>query len=235
MDLSLFSFSGAEMLGRWAHYFAGVAWIGMLWYFNFVQGGWFKTTDAETKTNALKQMVPNALWWFRWGAMFTFVSGVYLLWHRASSMGMSWDVLGSSSWTVFIFVGGLMGTFMFLNVWLIIWPAQKIIIAKANGEDIGSADAADAAARAGVASRTNTLFSIPLLFLMGAASHLPISAVKTGITTALAVCCAIVVLIEFNAAFTPRKMGPMASVKGVITSGVVLWAVIYLLIEVLCN
>ena len=229
--MEIFSAGGAEMLGRWAHYFAGVAWIGMLWFFNFVQGGWFKTTDADTKNNAVKQMVPNALWWFRWGAMFTFLSGVYLLWHRADQIGMS--NLGSSPWTVWIMVGALMGTFMFLNVWLIIWPAQKIIIGKANGEDLG--DAADAAARAGVASRTNTLFSIPMLFMMGAASHMPIKVAQTGVWPAIGVCSAIILLIEFNAAFFPKKMGTMATVKGVITSGVVLWVVQYLVIDLLCN
>ncbi len=223
------------MMGRWAHYFAGVAWIGMLWYFNFIQGGWFKTTDADTKNNALKQMVPKALWWFRWGAMFTFLSGIYLLYVRAPGNLTSWDALSKSSWAIWILVGGLMGTYMFLNVWLIIWPAQKIILAKANGEDIGDADPADAAARAGVASRTNTLFSIPLLFTMGAASHLPTNVTGTGIGTALAVCCGLVTLIEINAAIAPKKMGPIATVKGVITSGVVLWVVLYLIVDLLCN
>ena len=233
--MDILSAGGAEMMGRWAHYFAGVAWIGMLWYFNFIQGGWFKTTDADTKNNALKQMVPNALWWFRWGAMFTFISGVYLLYVRINDIGMSWDVLSKSSWALWILVGGLMGTYMFLNVWLIIWPAQKIILAKANGEDIGDADPADAAARAGVASRTNTLFSIPLLFTMGAATHLPTSVRGTGIGTALAVSCALVTLIEINAAIAPKKMGPITTVRGVITSGVVLWVVLYLIIDLLCN
>ena len=100
----------------------------MLWFFNFVQGGWFKSTDATTKDNAVKEMVPNALWWFRFGALWTWISGMYLLWHRADQIGMA--NLGNSSWTVWILLGSLMGTFMFLNVWLIIWPAQKIIIGR---------------------------------------------------------------------------------------------------------
>ncbi|MBG07634.1 MAG: antitermination protein NusG [Halobacteriovoraceae bacterium] len=229
--MEILSWGGAEIFGRWVHYFAGVAWIGMLWFFNFVQGGWFKTTDADTKNNAVKEMVPNALWWFRFGALWTWISGMYLLWHRADYLGMA--NLGNSSWTVWILLGSLMGTFMFLNVWLIIWPAQKIIIGKANGQDLG--DAAAAAARAGVASRTNTLFSIPLLFMMGAASHFTISVRETGIWPAFLVCAALIVLIEINAAFGPKKMGPMASVKGVVTSGCVLLLVQYLIVDLMCK
>ena len=228
--MEILSQSGAEIFGRWVHYFAGVAWIGMLWFFNFVQGGWFKTTSADTKNNAVKEMVPNALWWFRFGALWTWISGMYLLWHRATQIGMA--NLGNSSWTIWILLGTLMGTFMFLNVWLVIWPAQKIIIGKANGEDLG--DAAAAAARAGVASRTNTLFSIPLLFMMGAASHFNIAVRETGVWPAFGVCAVLITLIEINAV-GPKKMGPMASPKGVITSGCVLLLVQYLIVDLMCK
>ena len=61
---------------RWVHFLAGITWIGLLYYFNFVQGEWFKETDASSKNAAVQKLVPRALWWFRWGAMFTFLAGV---------------------------------------------------------------------------------------------------------------------------------------------------------------
>ena len=172
MDIALFKMSGLDFLFRWGHYLFGVAWIGLLWYFNFVQGAWFKECEPDTKKKATQLLVPRALWWFRWAAMFTFITGLLLLTSKAHmSGGMS---VFDSSWGVTIMTGSLLGTIMFLNVWLVIWPNQKIVIASAKGESVGGADPAAAAAKAGLASRTNTMISIALLFMMGAASHLPI-------------------------------------------------------------
>src|SRR6478672_6139637 len=76
MDIALFSLDGFMFLLRWLHLFFGVIWIGHLYYFNFVQGAFFGETDAATKSNAIQKLVPRALWWFRWGAMFTMITGV---------------------------------------------------------------------------------------------------------------------------------------------------------------
>ena len=118
MELALFSDNSLAFLLRFAHLLAGVAWIGLLYYFNFIQGEYFKEADGGAKSDVIQKMVPNALWWFRWGAMFTFVSGILLVYIKhLSGMG--------------IMIGVTMGTIMFLNVWLIIWPNQKIVIASA--------------------------------------------------------------------------------------------------------
>jgi len=220
--------NGLDFLFRWSHYLAGVCWIGMLWYFNFVQGSFFKATDANTKKAVTQTLVPNALWWFRWGAMFTFLTGTLLLLMKPH-MAKSFSVY-NSSWGIMIMTGALMGILMFLNVWLVIWPAQKIIIGAANGENLG--DAAAAGARAGLASRTNTLFSIPLLFFMGAATHLSVSIAEGSVMKAMAATGAVILLLELNA--LKGKLGPMASVSGVIHSGIWLTVVLYGLIEVIC-
>jgi len=93
-------------LFRWIHYFAGVTWIGILYYFNFVQTEFFKETDAGTKSAAIAKLVPRALWWFRYGALLTFLTGLALA-----------GFLGGGV-NVYITIGMLMGTLMFLNVWL---------------------------------------------------------------------------------------------------------------------
>ncbi len=205
---------------RWIHLLAGVAWIGLLWYFNFVQGEYFKEAEASSKSDAIRKLVPRALWWFRWGAMFTFLSGIALV-------GMKQlDGYG-------IIVGAIMGILMFLNVWLVIWPKQKIVIASAEKVAAGGeADpaAAGALAQAGLASRTNTLFSIPMLFFMASSMHFPaISAlmpVKSASILSLIVVFGIILALEING--LKGKTGPMTSVKGVIHMGLLLTLVLYL-------
>src|ERR1700722_18093077 len=117
MSFSILTYGGALFLFRWIHFLSGVTWIGMLYYFNFVQGSFFAETDALTKSNATQKLVPRALWWFRWGAMLTILSGLTYL-------GMSGNDY-HSSWGVAILTGASMGVIMFLNVWLVIWPAQQ--------------------------------------------------------------------------------------------------------------
>ena len=217
-----------NMLFRWGHILVGVTWIGLLYYFNFVQGEWFKETDASAKTAAIQKLVPRALWWFRWGAMFTFLAGGLTLLTKGMDPMWGWNKFGES-WGIIIITGSVLGTLMFLNVWLIIWPKQQIVMASTNqvaegGEPLP--DVADCTAKAGLASRTNTLFSIPMLLCMGAASHYPVNVTDgtnyTGLFWVLAI---IIGLIEINAIV--GKPGPMASVKGVITSGVVLTVVLF--------
>ena len=224
--MDIMSVDGWYLLLRWTHFLAGITWIGLLYYFNFVQGEWFKETDASAKTAAIQKLVPRALWWFRWGAMFTFLAGALILLTKGMQAG--WGIY-ASSWGIIILTGSVLGTLMFLNVWLIIWPKQQIVMASTNqvaegGEPLP--DVADCTAKAGLASRTNTLFSIPMLLCMGAASHYPVNVTDgtnyTGLFWVLAI---IIGLIEINAIV--GKPGPMASVKGVITSGVVLTVVLF--------
>jgi uncharacterized membrane protein len=209
-----------DYLARWGHYLFGITWIGLLYYFNFVQGEYFKEADGDARTDAFTKLVPRALWWFRWGAMFTFLTGLVMLGIRGAGV------------TVDITVGAVLGTLMFLNVWLIIWPNQKIVIAsneqvKSGGEALP--EAAGAAPKAGLASRTNTLFSVPMLFFMGSSSHYAHGGLN-GNETALIVALAIIAVLQLNAIF--GKQGPMTTVRGVIVSGlgltIALWAVVAL-------
>ena len=232
MDLALFSLDGLLFFLRWLHIFFGVIWIGHLYYFNFVQGAFFAETDAATKSNAIQKLVPRALWWFRWGAMFTWLTGITILTIRGHQGGAG---VFASSWGVNILTGMSLGTLMFLNVWLIIWPKQKIVIASATQAAKGGAalpNAAEAGAKAGLASRTNTLFSIPMLFFMAAARHLPVVTSESSSYGALIAVLAVIILgLELNA--LKGKTGPMTTIKGVITCGFVLTAVLYVAIEIL--
>ena len=200
-----------EFIFRWAHVLFGITWIGMLYYFNFVQTEYFKEAEADAKADALKKLAPRALWWFRWGAMFTFLTGLVLL-HQ---IGAATNFMGMP----LITIGALAGTFMFLNVWLIIWPKQKVVLGLKEGDGPASA------AKAGLASRTNTLLSAPMLFGMLGSKHLYIADISD---IGIYVCLAIVVLLELNAIF--GKVGPMASVKGVIHCSLgltaLLWAIL---------
>lgn len=227
--MAIFSSDGVEFLLRWLHFFAGITWIGILYYFNFVQTEWFKEAEATVKSAAVRGLVPRALWWFRWGAMFTFLSGFFIVFMRFQS----WAEFIETSWGILILVGGALGTLMFLNVWLVIWPNQKKVIASANQVAVGGApmpEAAPALARVGLVSRTNLLFSIPMLFFMGAASHLGLSASGplNGILP-LVFIAIILTLLEWNA--LKGKLGLLTTIQGAIASGVGLTAVFYGMIE----
>ena len=203
-----------EFIFRWAHVVFGIVWIGMLYYFNFVQTEYFKEAEADAKADAMKKLAPRALWWFRWGAMFTFITGLVLLHY----VGAFSNFVGSS----LIWIGALAGTFMFLNVWIIIWPKQQIVLGLKEG------DGPSSAAAAGLDSRTNTLLSGPMLLGMLGSKHLYIADISA---TGLGVCLAIIVALEANALF--GKLGPIASVKGVIHSSIALAAIIWALLAFL--
>ena len=203
-----------NFLVRWGHLLFGITWIGLLYYFNFIQGGYFKAATPEGLADAKAKLAPEALWWFRWGAMMTFVTGVVLLvgvYHK----GLMND---------FIVLGGLMGTFMFLNVWLIIWPKQKIALGLVQG-----GDAASVGAKALLASRTNTLFSGPMAFAMLASPHLGYGMdnllSQNGGGTGMFIALALILALEANAVV--GKMGPMASVKGVIHASIGLTVILF--------
>lgn len=230
MNFAIGNQEGILFVLRWVHFLAGITWIGILYYFNFVQGAFFAEVDAGVKNVAIQKLVPKALWWFRWGAMITFLSGLSLIMATLHS-GVSLQ----SSWAVMILIGGTLGTIMWFNVWFVIWPAQKVVIASVNqvmGGGQAIPEAATKGARALVTSRTNVLFSFPMLFFMGAARHLILNRDFSQVqywAVALAF-GAIILLLELNA--LKGKTGPLTTVKGVIHSGVILTMVMYLLIEV---
>ncbi|MCZ6473819.1 MAG: urate hydroxylase PuuD [SAR324 cluster bacterium] len=168
MELDLFSASGFEFLIRWIHFLAGITWIGILYYFNFIQGAFLNEVEAGTKTDVTTKLLPRALWWFRWGAMITIISGLIMYFMKMNAVGS--DLFFSSSYGVSISIGGLMGLIMWFNVWFIIWPNQKVIMAAAGG---ASVEVGNRPRVAFLASRTNTMLSIPMLFFMAAASHMP--------------------------------------------------------------
>ena len=197
-----------EFFFRYFHVLAGIVWIGMLYYFNFVQTEYFKEAEAGAKSDAMAKLAPRALWWFRWGAMLTFLTGAYLF-HKIGALGTTMPA---------IWVGALAGTFMFLNVWLVIWPNQQIVLGMKEG------DGPAAAAKAGLASRTNTLFSGPMLLGMLGNKYLAVPIAEGGSATGLYVAMGTIVALEINALF--GGMGPMKSVMGVIHSSLALMLVI---------
>ena len=151
---------GLYFLGKYAHVLAGVAWIGLLYFFNFVQVPAYAELSAGARTEAFDKVTWRSLWWFRMAAAATFATGA-IMWGLAGSDFKDGALL-SISW------GSLLGTTMFLNVWGIIWRAQKVNITSMRTEGKPNAEAAKKAARA---SRANTLFSVPMLFFMLFTSH----------------------------------------------------------------
>ncbi len=155
---------------RWLHVLSGVMWIGLLWYFNFVQIPNMGKIPDEQKPAIGKVIAPAALWWFRWAAMATIVTGLIV---AAMSKYLGWaltlGVIDGSPKHTMIGIGMWLGLIMWANVWFVIWPNQK----RALG--IVEADADSKAKSARIAmlfSRTNTLLSIPMLFAMIAAQNL---------------------------------------------------------------
>ena len=164
---------GGQAVGRFAHYLGGITWIGLLYFFNFIQGSAFGEMSDGARGEALRKITWRTLWWFRWAAMLTWVSGIWILAHQKAFGELMPDYWNTSA-GVGIAFGALLGTTMAANVWMVIWPAQQIAIGSSvKVSEGGEADpAAPAAAkRAARASRVNTLFSIPLIFLMMWPSH----------------------------------------------------------------
>lgn len=208
----------SESFLRWIHVLAGIVWIGHLYFFNFVNASFAPTMDAETKKKVVPELMPRALFWFRWGAAATWITGLALLilvfYHGRQAL----DASDESRWTPFamamllvtfvspfiydaavrfvlktnvaafwggfvlvcatlwafkaagfsnrgvqIHMGGLFGTIMAYNVWFVIWPAQKQIIAAVKA---GQKPEDALVATAGARSRHNTFLSVPLVFFM---------------------------------------------------------------------
>ena len=220
---------GWEFIFRYIHFLAGVTWIGVLYYFNFIQTPFFATElGGEAKSAMTRGLVPNALWWFRWGAMFTFLSGWTLV---LMYLGMDGMTLGDGLITR-ILTGGLLGTIMWFNVWFVIWPAQQQVIKSAEqvaagGEAIPGTP--DRAARAGLASRTNTLFSFPMLFFMGSARFLDTFNNGTNDAMYWAIVFVVVGLFEANClvGLGQGRQKYLSTVSGTIHTGLLLTVVLY--------
>jgi uncharacterized membrane protein len=149
---------------RWLHVIAGVMWIGLLWYFNFVQTPSMPKIPDDQKPAISKVIAPTALFWFRWAAMATIILGLIL----AGMNGWLLQALTFQKPVTGIGIGMWLGIIMWFNVWFIIWPNQK----KALGiVTVSPEEKAAAAKRAGMASRFNTMASIPMLYFMVAHSH----------------------------------------------------------------
>ena len=155
---------------RWLHIISGVMWIGLLWYFNFVQTPGMPKIPDEQKPAITKVIAPSALFWFRWSAMSTLVMGWILAGlNHELVQGYTLGFLSHDWHSLVIGIGMWLGTIMWFNVWFIIWPNQKKIL----GLVEATADEKKASARmAGMASRINTMLSIPMLFGMAGAMHL---------------------------------------------------------------
>lgn len=209
---------------RWGHIVAGILWIGHLYFFNFVNAHVAKALDGPTKKSVVPELMPRALYWFRWGAAWTWITGILLgglIYYHGKvvfedpSYGNPWlwlaivlvilivgfllyniimkaiknvtvasviclallaavywllaDVGKFSGRSLYLHVGVILGTIMALNVWMVIWPSQRKIIAAVAA---GTAPDANLVALAGLRSRQNTYMSVPLLFTM-ISNHYP--------------------------------------------------------------
>jgi len=159
----------------WVHVMAGITWIGLLYYFNFVQVPALADAAGDEGgpggAGITKYVAPRALWWFRWGALLTWLSGASYLGHLgifgdAFALGLMGESLNAQA--MIIGIGAWLGTIMLFNVWVLIWPNQKKILGmvEASADEI-----AKARRTAFLASRTNTLLSIPMLMSMVGYGH----------------------------------------------------------------
>jgi uncharacterized membrane protein len=233
---------------RWLHILAGITWIGLLYYFNFVQVPAFAAygDEARARNIAIDKVARKALWWFRWSAISTFVLGLLITFVTEDYYS---NDFGKQAGGVAITTGMLLGTIMMLNVWGVIWRNQKVVLANAaNVVAGGEPDPAAAAAgrRAFMASRQNTVFSVTMLFFMVFKSHSPVSGqiISSGkMGTFWVIAIVIIAVLELNAlGLLPWKAeankglnmmydGP--GVRNVLISAFGLWVVFLILSEVL--
>lgn len=172
-----------EMIVRWLHVWAGIIWIGHLYFFNFVNIPLQGSLDDATKKLVNPQLMPRALWWFRWGAMLTFLAGLVLftmnfMYMPGGQFGPNIHYRspdGLTTRAAMILMGMLFGTIMWFNVWFIIWPTQKKLLT-------GQVPADEIPARRALAakfSRVNTYLSGPMLFGMLGAQHAAVAGPAT--------------------------------------------------------
>jgi uncharacterized membrane protein len=223
--MELFSYQGWLFLLRWFHFLAGITWIGMLYYFNFVQTPFFAGAEAPVRMGMLAGGLVNR--------------ALLLIIHYMGEQGIR--EFFNSPRGMLIFIGGMLGSLMWFNVWFVIWPAQQVLMASAAQVVKGGQAIPEAAARgqrAGFASRTNTLLSIPMLFFMGTASHLPFitrNAPRGSKIGALVLLLIVLAAAEINAMVGTTGAGKkiLGTLKGTFWAGFVLTAIMYFALELL--
>jgi uncharacterized membrane protein len=159
------------VLVRWLHVMSGIMWIGLLWYFNFVQTPTVPKMPDELKPAIGKHILPAALFWFRWAAASTLLFGLLLAWgqgYLVDSLTLGLMMEPKSGMITGIGIGMWLGIIMAFNVWFIIWPNQKKVMGMVPVDDAAKAAAAK---MAGQASRINTMLSIPMLLAMVGAQN----------------------------------------------------------------
>lgn len=167
-QMTRFDHAWGAFFMRWLHVLSGVMWIGLLWYLNFVQVPTMpKIQPVESRTAITKFIAPNVLWWFRYAALATVITGLLLAWMngyivQALTLRPGFIMIGTGMWMALI---------MAFNVWFIIWPAQQKILGLV---DATADEKAAAAPKALYASRFNTMFSIGMLYCMVAQQNAPI-------------------------------------------------------------
>jgi uncharacterized membrane protein len=199
-------YSNVHLFFRWLHVLAGIVWIGHLYFFNFVNVAFQGKLDDATKKAVNPQLMPRALWWFRWGAMITFLAGLVLFvmnyfWIPGVGLGASSLLVADGQMTsrsMWISFGMLLGTIMWFNVWFVIWPTQKSILSgKVPADQLPAARK-----KALLTSRINTFLSGPMLFGMLAPAHY---GAITWVT--LAAVTAVAVVFIWGAIVSSSKVG----------------------------
>lgn len=199
-------YSNVHLLVRWLHVIAGIVWIGMLYFFNFVNVPLQGSLDDAGKKIVNPKLLPRALWWFRWGAMITFLAGLVLFtMNYMYTPGVGFgptslfkDAAGITPRAIWILVGTLLGTIMWFNVWFVIWPIQKaILLGKVSQDHLPAVRK-----RALLTSRINTFLSGPMLFGMLAPAHYGAINLVTFVVFA-----AVAALVVWAAITTSNKVG----------------------------
>ncbi|CAB4873480.1 unannotated protein [freshwater metagenome] len=248
--MELLTRSGFTFGFRWLHILAGITWIGLLYYFNFVQVPAFAAFGDEGKARniAIDKVARRALWWFRWASVATMLTGLIIIGITKEYMkkfmadGSAGGIGPNSS----IFVGMVLGLTMGANVWMVIWKNQKIVLANA-ANVLAGGEANPAAAGAGraalLASRQNTIFSVSMLFFMVGTSHFygvfSEATASKGWTFVL-IAFALIALFELNClgilggkANTNKLLWSYESHKNAIITAFGLWAALWILSEII--
>ena len=159
------------LIDRWLHILTGITWIGLLYYFNFIQVPSMGKIKEDGSASAITKFIaPRALLWFRWAALATWLTGAYYLEKSGIGLVNALQLKGNAG---YIGLGAWLGTIMLFNVWVLIWPNQKKVLGIVGASDETRLKAARIAF---LASRTNTMLSLPMLFFMvaGSAAHMSI-------------------------------------------------------------
>ncbi len=200
-----------QALFRWIHLIAGITWIGLLYFLNLINAHVTAALQPPTRREVVPQLLPRVLFWFRWGAMYTFLSGLLLILWKYFLLGSGFtgdSGLFTTDPGLWITMGALFGTIMWFNVWFIIWPAQqKLITWTKEGQTPPEQPAT--ARRALYASRTNTFLSVPMLFgMLAGAGHYPTIGFMPWVVVVIVLGAALVYYMIFTFSSTVAKTWP---------------------------